>query len=247
MEKCLVTRLLGEVSDKRLPRLGYLSFNARVVSGKSPIFIVSGNMDIISDKAIEVNSKSTYREEISGTNIKVKLTEDNTFICIKATSPFSIDTYNKEGAIKTENINGLHSAQFVGVNLGNIETLDLPTSCITSGLQAINANFNVNIDDFKVCTLLNTLIVSGNMTGTSSDSIKAIPSTGLVVFVVRGHSSFPMTWTDFSKFTKLFELQVDNISGNHSDLLDALYAAGRTSGEIYLNGSHYTFSTSGWS
>lgn len=246
MGKCLVTKLKGIASNERLPRLGYLSFNAKKVSGKEPIFIVGGTMEIIADKPIIIQNETVTKKEIAGQNIAIKLTMDDTFICIK-TNSLTIDCYQTSGTVKTDSVNGLYNVAFVGCNLGNINTLDLPASCVTESLVTINSNFNINIDDFKVCSNLTTLIVSGNMTGTSSDSIKAIPSASLRTFVVRGECKFPIKWSDFSKFTKLFELQVNNVTGEHKDLLDALHAAGKTSGEIYLNGSHYTFSSEGWS
>lgn len=247
MGKCLITKLQGTASNKRLPRLGYFSFIARKAGSASPIFVVGGNSELISDKPVIAGGNSVNQYSFSGEKISIKLTDDDTFICIKAKGLTTFDAYASEGHIKTEQLQGLYGISFIGFNPMCVDTIDMPASCVTPSLVAINANVNINIDDFKVCENLTTLIVNGNMTGTSADSLKAIPSSNLITFVVRGHSSFPMVWTDFSKFLNLKEVQVDNISGEHSTLLNAMHDAGRTSGEIYLNGSHYTFSQSGWS
>lgn len=246
MGKCLITKLQGTVSNERLPRLGYFSFIAKKPKSATPVFVVAGNSEIISDKPIIAGDNSVNQYSFSGEGNVVKLTEDDTFICIKADGLTTFDTYVSQGYITTEQLQGLYGIPFSGFNPGCVDTIDMPASCVTISLVALNANMNINIDDFKVCENLTTLIVGGNMSGTSTDSLKAIPSSGLTTFVVRGHSSFPMVWTDFSKFLKLKEVQVDNISGEHSALLNAMHEAGRTSGEIYLNGSHYTFSQSGW-
>lgn len=247
MGKCLITKLDGIVSNKRLPKIGYFSFIARKSGSATPAFSVAGNSELISDKPVIAGGNSVNQYSFSGENNVIKLTKDDTFICIKAKGLNAFDTYISEGHIKTEQLQGLYGIPFSGFNPGCVDTIDMPASCVTPSLVAINANANINIDDFKVCENLTTLIVNGNMTGTSVDSLKAIPSSNLSTFVVRGHSLFPMVWTDFSKFLNLKEVQVDNISGEHSTLLNAMHDAGRTSGEIYLNGSHYTFSQSGWS
>lgn len=247
MGKCLITKLDGIVSNKRLPKIGYFSFIARKSGSATPVFSVGGNSELISDKPVIIGGNSVNQYSFSGENTNIKLTEDDTFICIKAKGLTTFDAYISEGHIKTEQLQGLYGISFTGFNPNCVDTIDMPASCITSSLVAINANVNINIDDFKVCENLTTLIVNGNMTGTSVDSIKAIPSSKLRTFVVRGHSLFPMVWTDFSKFLNLEEVQVDNISGEHSTLLNAMHDAGRTSRGIYLNGSHYTFSQSGWS
>lgn len=246
MGKSLVTKINGVVSNKRLPRLGYFSFIARKSGSTTPAFSVGGNSELISDKPVIAGGNSVNQYSFSGENNVIKLTEDDTFICIKSNGLTSFDAYITSGSIKTENLKGLYGIPFSGFNPNCVDTIDMPASCVTISLVALNANMNINIDDFKVCENLTTLIANGNMSGTSADSLKAIPSSGLTSFVVRGHSSFPMVWTDFSKFLKLKEVQVDNISGEHSALLNAMHDAGRTSGEIYLNGSHYTFSQSGW-
>ena len=247
MGKCLITKLQGTTSNERLPRLGYFSFIAKKRDGFEPVFIIAGNSELISDKPIIANGNTVKNYSFAGEGIAIKLTEDDTFICIKAKGLIAVDTYVDAGAIQTEQLQGLYGIPFSVFNPGCVDTIDMPASCVTPSLVALNANVNINIDDFKVCKNLRTLIVIGNMIGSSSNSIRAIPSTNLRTFVVRGHSSFPMVWTDFSKFLNLFELQVDNITGNHQDLLNAMHSAGRTSGEIYLNGAHYTFSQSGWS
>lgn len=246
MGKCLVTKLNGVGSNKRLPRLGYFSFIARKSGSATPAFSVGGNSELISDKPVIAGGNSVNQYSFSEANNVIKLTEDDTFICIKSKGLTSFDAYTSSGSIKTENLQGLYGIPFSGFNPGCKYTIDMPASCVTESLVGLNANVNINIDDFKVCQNLVTLIVDGNMSGTSADSLKAIPSSGLTTFVVRGHSSFPMAWTDFSKFLTLREILVDNISGEHSALLNAMHEAGRTSGEIYLNGSHYTFSQSGW-
>lgn len=247
MGKCLITKLQGTTSNERLPRLGYLSFIAKKRDSLTPAFNVDGNSELISDKPIIANGNTVKNYSFTGEGNVIKLTEDDTFICIKANGLTSFDAYISEGAIKTEQLQGLYGIPFSGFNPGCVYTIDMPASCVTPSLVALNANVNINIDDFNVCQNLSTLIIDGNMIGSGSNSIRAIPSTNIVTFVVRGHSSFPMVWTDFSKFVNLHELQVDNITGNHQDLLNAMHSAGRTSGEIYLNGSHYTFSQSGWS
>lgn len=246
MGKCLITKLQGTASNERLPRLGYFSFIAKKPKSATPAFAVAGNSEIISDKPIIANGNTVKNYSFAGEGNVIKLTEDDTFICIKAKGLSVFDTYVSQGYIKTEQLQGLYGIPFSAFNPGCVDTIDMPASCVTPSLVALNANVNINIDDFKVCENLTTLIASGNMSGTSADSIKAIPSSNLVTFVVRGHSLFPMVWADFSKFLKLKEVQVDNISGEHSALLNAMHEAGRTSGEIYLNGSHYTFSQSGW-
>lgn len=247
MGKCLITKLQGTTSNERLPRLGYFSFIAKKREGFTPAFSVSGNSELISDKPIIANGNTVKNYSFTGEGNVIKLTEDDTFICIKANGLTAFDTYISQGAIKTEQLQGLYGIPFSGFNPGCVDTIDMPASCVTPSLIALNANVNINIDDFNVCENLSTLIVGGNMIGSGSNSIRAIPSTNIVTFVVAGHSSFPMVWTDFSKFLNLRELQVDNISGEHRTLLNAMHDAGRTSGEIYLNGSHYTFSQSGWS
>lgn len=247
MGKCLITKLDGIVSNKRLPRLGYFSFIARKSGSATPAFVVAGNSELISDKPVIAGGNTVNQYSFSGENNLIKLTEDDTFICIKANGLTSFNSYTSEGRIKTEQLQGLYGIPFTGFNPGCVDTIDMPASCVTPSLVALNANVNINIDDFNVCQNLSTLVISGNMIGSGSNSIRAIPSTNIVTFVVRGHSSFPMVWTDFSKFVNLHELQVDNITGNHQDLLNAMHSAGRTSGEIYLNGAHYTFSQSGWS
>lgn len=247
MGKCLITKLQGTVSNKRLPRLGYFSFIAKKSGSSTPAFSVSGNSELISDKPVIAGGNTVNQYSFSGENNVIKLTEDDTFICIKANGLTSFDASISVGAIKTEQLQGLYGIPFTGFNPGCVNTIDMPASCVTPSLVALNANVNINIDDFNVCQNLSVLIVNGNMIGSGSNSIRAIPSTNIVTFVVRGHSSFPMVWTDFSKFVNLHELLVDNITGNHQDLLNAMHSAGRTSGEIYLNGSHYTFSQSGWS
>lgn len=247
MGKSLITKLQGTTPNERLPRLGYLSFIAKKTKSATPAFVVAGNSELISDKPIIANGNTVKNYSFTGEGNVIKLTEDDTFICIKAKGLTAFDTYVSQGHIVTEQLQGLYGIPFVGFNPGCVDTIDMPASCVTPSLVSINANVNINIDDFKVCENLTTLIVNGNMTGTSVDSLKAIPSSNLNTFVVRGHSSFPMVWTDFSKFLNLKEVQVDNISGEHSTLLNAMHDAGRTSGEIYLNGSHYTFSQSGWS
>lgn len=246
MGKCLITKLQGTASNERLPRLGYFSFIAKKPKSATPAFAVAGNSEIISDKPIIANGNTVKNYSFAGEGNVIKLTEDDTFICIKAKGLSGFDTYVSQGYITTEQLQGLYGIPFSAFNPGCVDTIDMPASCVTPSLVALNANVNINIDDFKVCENLTTLIASGNMSGTSADSIKAIPSSNLVTFVVRGHSLFPMVWADFSKFLKLKEVQVDNISGEHSALLNAMHEAGRTSGEIYLNGSHYTFSQSGW-
>lgn len=247
MGKCLITKLDGIVSNKRLPKIGYFSFIARKSGSATPAFMVAGNSELISDKPVIAGGNTVNQYSFSGENNLIKLTEDDTFICIKAKGLTTFDTYVSQGHIKTEQLQGLSGIRFTAFNPGCVDTIDMPASCVTPSLVALNANVNINIDDFNVCQNLSTLIISGNMIGRGSNSIKAIPSTNIVTFVVRGHSSFPMVWADFSKFLKLREVQVDNISGEHSTLLNAMHDAGRTSGEIYLNGSHYTFSQSGWS
>lgn len=247
MGKCLITKLQGTASNERLPRLGYFSFIARIAGSASPIFVVGGNSELISDKPVIIGGRSVNQYSFSGENITIKLTEDNTFICIKAKGLTEFDTYLSQGYITTEQLQGLHGISFSGFNPGCVDTIDMPASCVTPSLVVINANVNINIDDFKVCENLTTLIVDGNMIGSGSDSIKAIPSTKIVTFVVRGHCSFTMKYSDFSKFVNLHELQVDNITGNYQDLLNAMHNAGRNSGEIYINGAYYTFSQSGWS
>lgn len=247
MGKCLITKLDGIVSNKRLPKIGYFSFIARKSGSATPAFVVSGNSELISDKPVIAGGNTVNQYSFSGGNNVIKLTEDDTFICIKAKGLEVFDAYVSEGHITTEQLQGLYGIPFITFNPNCIDTIDMPASCVTQSLVALNANVNINIDDFNVCENLNTLIVIGNMIGSGSNSIRAIPSTNIRTFVVRGHSSFPMVWTDFSKFLNLFELQVDNITGNHQDLLNAMHSAGRTSGEIYINGSHYTFSQSGWS
>lgn len=246
MGKCLITKLQGTASNERLLRLGYFSFIAKKPKSATPAFAVAGNSEIISDKPIIANGNTVKNYSFAGEGNVIKLTEDDTFICIKAKGLSGFDTYVSQGYITTEQLQGLYGIPFSAFNPGCVDTIDMPASCVTPSLVALNANVNINIDDFKVCENLTTLIASGNMSGTSADSIKAIPSSNLVTFVVRGHSLFPMVWADFSKFLKLKEVQVDNISGEHSALLNAMHEAGRTSGEIYLNGSHYTFSQSGW-
>lgn len=246
MGKCLNTKLQGKSSNERLPRLGYFSFIAKKTKSATPAFVVAGNSELISDKPVIANGNTVKNYSFAGEGNVIKLTEDDTFICIKSKGLSAFDTYVSEGHIMTEQLQGLYGIPFSGFNPGCVDTIDMPASCVTPSLVALNANVNINIDDFKVCENLTTLIASGNMSGTSVDSIKAIPSTNLSTFVVRGHSSFPMVWADFSKFLNLKEVQVDNISGEHRALLNAMHKAGRTSGEIYLNGSHYTFSQSGW-
>lgn len=246
MGKCLITKHQGTTSNERLPRLGYFSFIAKKPKSATPAFIVAGISELISDKPVIANGNTVKNYSFAGEGIVIKLTEDDTFICIKAKGLSGFDTYVSQGYITTEQLQGLYGIPFSAFNPGCVDTIDMPASCVTPSLVALNANVNINIDDFKVCENLTTLIASGNMSGTSADSIKAIPSTNLSTFVVRGHSLFPMVWADFSKFLNLKEVQVDNISGEHSALLNAMHEAGRTSGEIYLNGSHYTFSQSGW-
>lgn len=247
MGKCLITKLQGTTSNERLPRLGYFSFIAKKRDSYTPAFAVSGNSELISDKPVIAGGNTVNQYSFSGLNNVIKLTEDDTFICIKAKGLTALDTWVSQGNIKTEQLQGLYGIPFTVFNPGCVDTIDMPASCVTPSLVALNANVNINIDDFNVCENLTTLVANGNMIGSGSNSIRAIPSTNIVTFVVRGHSSFPMVWTDFSKFVNLNELQVDNITGNHQDLLNAMHSAGRTSGEIYLNGSHYTFSQSGWS
>lgn len=247
MGKCLITKLQGTASNERLPRLGYFSFIAKKRDGYTPAFSIAGDSELISDKPIIANGNTVKNYSFTGGGNIIKLTEDDTFICIKANGLTVFDTWVSEGNIQTEQLQGLYGIPFNAFNPGCVDTIDMPASCVTPSLVVINANVNINIDDFNVCQNLSTLIVNGNMIGSGSNSIRAIPSTNIVTFVVRGHSSFPMVWTDFSKFVNLHELQVDNITGNHQDLLNAMHSAGRTSGEIYLNGAHYTFSQSGWS
>lgn len=247
MGKCLITKLQGTTSNKRLPRLGYFSFIAKKNKSATPVFVVGGNSELISDKPVIAGGNTVKNYSFTGENNFIKLTEDDTFICIKANGLTSFDTYISQGNIITEQLQGLYGIPFSAFNPGCVDTIDMPASCVTPSLVALNANVNINIDDFNVCQNLSVLIIDGNMIGSGSNSIRAIPSTNIVTFAVRGHSSFPMVWTDFSKFLNLRELQVDNISGEHSTLLNAMHDAGRTSGEIYLNGSHYTFSQSGWS
>lgn len=246
MGKCLITKHQGTTSNERLPRLGYFSFIAKKPKSATPAFVVAGISELISDKPVIANGNTVKNYSFAGEGIVIKLTEDDTFICIKAKGLSGFDTYVSQGYITTEQLQGLYGIPFSAFNPGCVDTIDMPASCVTPSLVALNANVNINIDDFKVCENLTTLIASGNMSGTSADSIKAIPSTNLSTFVVRGHSLFPMVWADFSKFLNLKEVLVDNISGEHSALLNAMHEAGRTSGEIYLNGSHYTFSQSGW-
>lgn len=247
MGKCLITKLQGTASNERLPRLGYFSFIAKKPKSATPAFAVAGNSEIISDKPIIANGNTVKNYSFAGEGIVIKLTEDDTFICIKAKGLTAFDTYVSQGHIKTEQLQGLSGIPFSGFNPSCVDVIDMPASCVTPSLVAINANVNINIDDFKVCENLTTLIVDGNMIGSGSDSIKAIPSTKIVTFVVRGHCSFIMQYSDFSKFVNLHELQVDNITGNYQDLLNAMHSAGRNSGDVYINGAHFTFSQSGWS
>lgn len=247
MGKCLITKLQGTVSNERLHRLGYFSFIAKKTKSATHAFAVAGNSELISDKPVIAGGNTVNQYSFSGSNNIIKLTEDDTFICIKAKGLTTLDTSIPEGSIKTEQLQGLYGIPFSSFNPSCVNTIDMPASCVTTSLVALNANVNINIDDFNVCQNLSVLIANGNMIGSGSDSIRAIPSTNIVTFVVRGHSSFPMVFTDFSKFVKLRELKVDNITGEHSTLLNAMHDAGRTSGEIYINGSHYTFSQSGWS
>lgn len=247
MGKCLITKLQGTTSNERLPRLGYFSFIAKKSGNATPAFAVAGVSELISDKPIIANGNTVKNYSFAGEGIVIKLTEDNTFICIKAKGLTAFDSYISEGSIKTDKLEGLYGIPFSGFNPGCVDTIDMPASCVTESLVALNANVNINIDDFKVCNRITTLIVSGNMIGSGPNSIKAIPSSGIVTFVVRGHCSFTMQYSDFSKFVNLHELQVDNITGNYQDLLNAMHNAGRNSGDIYINGAHFTFSQSGWS
>lgn len=248
MGKCLITKLQGTASNERLPRLGYFSFIAKKRNSSTPAaFIVAGNSELISDKPIIVNGNTVKNYSFAGEGIIIKLTEDDTFICIKAKGLTAVNSYTPQGAIKTEQLQGLYGIPFVSFGPGCVDTIDMPASCVTPSLVSLDANVNINIDDFNVCQNLSTLIINGNMIGSGSNSIRAIPSTNIVTFVVRGHCSFTMQYSDFSKFVNLHELQVDNITGNYQDLLNAMHSAGRNSGEVYINGAHFTFSQSGWS
>ena len=93
MGKCLITKLDGIVSNKRLPKIGYFSFIARKSGSATPAFVVAGNSELISDKPVIAGGNTVNQYSFSVENNLIKLTEDDTFICIKAKGLKIFDTY----------------------------------------------------------------------------------------------------------------------------------------------------------
>lgn len=252
MGQCLITKLKGTVSNKTLLKVGELRINFSA-TGSSRKMQIRFTSDItlvctdgfFTDESLSVNNGTTYtckRDKIE----TIYVSNGSGYIsCLNGKYKCSlINISNSCYFIDTDDLKFDSDLLFAALD-SSLSTGGLSSLCLAriTDLGVSNTNIYGDISAIANCKNLNTasLYNSPNIKG----DIAVFKNTPKLTSLVLGNAGIYGDIISFSSCLKLTTLNIPrtNLTGTVESLANALFTAGRNSGQIKLtfDNTHITF------
>lgn len=252
MGKCLITKLNGTVSNNTLLKVGELrlNFSATGSSRKMQIRFTSDITLVCSggfftDESLSVNNGTTYTCKQDKTETIYVSNGSGYISCLNGKYKCSlINISNSCYFIDTDDLKFDSDLLFVGLDM-SLSTGDLSNLCLdrVTDLGVSRTNIYGDISAIANCKKLATasLYNSPNIKG----DIAVFKNTPNLTYLVLGNAGIYGDIISFSSCLKLTTLNIPrtNLNGTVESLANALFKAGRNSGQIKLtcDNTHITF------